>query len=126
MKSPAHQKWPEHKVKESRVTGKARVEVDGEIVAESDDVIRVDEDGSPLRLYFPRSAVTMEKLEPSSTTSQCPFKGTARYFTLKVKDRSLKDAVWSYEDPFDDHRSLKDRLAFYDDKYSGIHVRGPT
>lgn len=123
MKSPGHQKWPDHKVTEKQMADKIEVEIGGQIVAASNDVIDVEEDGSPARLYFPRSAVAMDKLEPSSTTTQCPFKGTARYFNLKLDGKTLPDAVWSYEDPFDEHRSLKGRLAFYDDKYRDIHVR---
>ena len=82
-KSPGHQKWPEHKVLETPVREQVTVELDGQIVAESRTVIRVDEDGS----------------------------------------RKLDDAVWAYEQPFDEHQTLKDRLAFYDDKYRNIHVR---
>ena len=122
MKSPGHQRWPDHKVEESPLAGKAEVEVGGERVAYSNDVIRVMEDGSPERYYFPRSAVSMDKLEPSSTTTQCPFKGTARYFNIKLDGKTLPDAVWSYEEPFDEHQSLKGRLAFYDDKYREIDV----
>ena len=126
MKSPAHENWPDHKIKESRLAGKSEVQVGAETVAVSEDVIRVEEDRSPPRLYFPRSAVPSDKLEPSSTTTQCPFKGTARYFNLKLRGRTLRDAVWSYEEPFDEHRSLKDRLAFYDDKFPEIRVRTAT
>src|SRR5579872_3033335 len=81
-KSPGHQKWPEHKVLESPVGNRVTVEVNGQILADSSNVIRVDEDGSPARYYFPRSDVSMDKLQRTATTSQCPFKGTAHYFSL--------------------------------------------
>jgi uncharacterized protein (DUF427 family) len=124
-KSPGHQQHPDHKVEEHHLPQSAHVivEVGGQIVADSHDVIRLDEDGHPSRFYFPRSDVSMDKLERSETTSQCPFKGTAHYFTLRAHGRRLDDAVWSYEEPFDEHRELKDRVAFYDDKYRDIQVR---
>lgn len=126
-KSPGHQKWPEHKVIETPVGQRVTVELDGQMVADSRNVIRVDEDGSPARYYFPRADVSMDKLQRTATTSQCPFKGTAHYFSLSRDggsgDGELEDAAWTYEEPFDEHRALKDRLAFYDDKYRNIHVR---
>ena len=123
MKSPGHQKWPDHQVNETRVDGKAEVKIGTESIAESQEAIRVEEDGNPARLYFPRSAVAMKNLEPSSTTTQCPFKGTARYFNVNIHGKKLKDAVWSYEEPFEEHMALKDRLAFYEEKFPDIRVQ---
>jgi uncharacterized protein (DUF427 family) len=114
---------PAHKVEEKRISARVKVEVGGDEIADSSDVIRVDEDDYPSRYYFPRSDVKMDKLERSSTTTKCPFKGTASYFNLKLGDRKLEDAVWTYEEPYDEHLDLKDRLAFYDDKIKEIHVK---
>jgi uncharacterized protein (DUF427 family) len=125
-RSPGHQKWPEHKVLETPVDRQVTVELDGQILAQSRHAIRVDEDGSPPRYYLPRSDVRMERLQRTATSSQCPFKGTAHYFNLLPQGGDggrLDDAVWSYEEPFDEHRALKDRLAFYDDKYGNIRIQ---
>lgn len=121
-KSPGHQQMPEHKVIERRLDGRMQVSIDGEVVAESDDVITVEEDGYPPRHYFPRDDVRMDRLEPSAMTSECPFKGVAHYFDVNVGGERLKNAVWTYEEPYDEHTALKERLAFYDDKEPGIAV----
>lgn len=123
-RSPGHQKRADHKVQDVLLPQSTRVcvEVGGETIADSHGVVRVDEDGHPPRYYFPRTDVKMQALERSETTSHCPFKGTARYYSLRANGRRLDDAVWTYEEPYDEHADLKDRLAFYDDKYPDIRV----
>ena len=123
MQAPGYKQHPNHRIAEQAIAGKVEVEVGGQVLADSSDTIRVDEDRHPQRYYFSRASVDMSKLEPSTTTSHCPFKGTARYFNIKLTGKTLPDAVWSYEEPYDEHVGLKGRLAFYDDKYRDIHVR---
>ncbi|WPH21191.1 DUF427 domain-containing protein [Variovorax paradoxus] len=122
-KSPGHQKWPDHQVREEPLRQPMEVEVEGVVVASSADVIKVVEDKSPVRYYFPRTDVRTDKLKRSQTTTECPFKGTASYYSLNVGERQLDDAIWSYEDPYDEHQALKGRMAFYDDRLPEIHVR---
>lgn len=100
-----------------------QVSVDGEIIADSKDIIRVDEDGSPSRFYFPRADVRMGKLTRNDTSTDCPFKGRAHYFAVNAGRKRFEDAVWSYEAPFEAHSALQNRLAFYDDKIPELEVR---
>jgi uncharacterized protein (DUF427 family) len=122
-RSPGHRKWPDHKVEEQHLRERMQVEVGGRIIADSKDVIRMREDGYPDRYYFPRSDINMDLMERSSSTSNCPFKGQANYYSLNVGDRHLDDAAWTYEDPYEEHTALKGRVAFYDDEIGEITVR---
>ena len=122
-KSPGHQQHPEHRVAERHLDRRMTVSINGEVIADSRDVIEVDEDRSPARFYFPRSDVKMDKLQASQKTTECPYKGTARYFSISAGGKQLKDSVWSYETPYDEHLDLAGRVAFYDDKMPEIQVR---
>lgn len=112
-KSPGHQKYPDHEVRETKIDARLQVEIDGKVVADSDDVIRVDEDDHPPRHYFPREDVRMELFEPTDNETTCPFKGKGRHFTVEADGTTVRDAAWSYENPYDEHQALKDRMAFY-------------
>ena len=121
--SPGHASHPEHHVDESRVPQVVKVRLEGLTIAESEDVVRVDEDENPPRYYFPRSDVRMETLNPSDTRTDCPFKGQASYFDVNAEGNHLKDAVWSYESPYDEHADLAQRVAFDSEKFPVIHVQ---
>jgi uncharacterized protein (DUF427 family) len=72
-----------------------RVEHDGNVLAESSRAIALEETGLPTRYYLPREDVRMDLLTPTDTTSHCPFKGDATYFSAP----GVTDAFWVYENP---------------------------
>ena len=80
----------------------------GTVIAESDDIVTVEGNA-----YFPREAVRDDVLRPSSTTTVCPWKGTASYYTLEVDGRTNPDAAWFYPEPKDAAAEIRDRVAFW-------------
>ena len=86
----------------------------GEVIAESEDIVSVEGNA-----YFPRSAVRADVLAPSSHTSVCPWKGTARYFSLEVNGKRNENAAWYYDEPKTAAAEIKDRVAFW----KGVQVK---
>ena len=84
-----------HRISTNASERHIRVEHDGQVLAESDRAIELHETGLPTRYYLPREDVRMELLTPTDTTSHCPFKGDASYFSAP----GATDAFWVYENP---------------------------
>ena len=83
------------------------VQKDGVVLAESRQPLVLSERGLPDRYYLPLEDVRMDLLEPSDTTSHCPFKGDASYYSAA----GVPDAFWVYEDPNDDRADIAGLLA---------------
>ncbi|MEM9968912.1 MAG: DUF427 domain-containing protein [Pseudomonadota bacterium] len=89
------------------------VRAGGAVLGESARALELVEGDYPPVIYFPREDIAMAFLDPSETTSHCPHKGDARYFSVVTKSRTLENAVWSYENPKPAVAQIKDHLAFY-------------
>ena len=79
----------------------------GTVIARSDDTVVVESNH-----YFLLDAVTAT-LTPSATTSVCPWKGTASYYSVEVDGQTNVDAAWYYPAPKDAAKEIKDRVAFW-------------
>ncbi len=80
----------------------------GKVLAESETYETVEGN-----IYFPESVVKREYLRPSSTTSTCPWKGQARYYSLLVDGQENQDAAWYYPNPKPAARNIKNHIAFW-------------
>lgn len=80
----------------------------GQVIAESDDTVVVEGNH-----YFPEDAVRAEVLVPSDTTTVCPWKGTASYYSVVVDGEQNTDAAWYYPTPKDAAAEITGRIAFW-------------
>jgi uncharacterized protein (DUF427 family) len=93
-----------------------RAVVDGQTVADSRRAMLLQESGLMPIYYFPAEDVRSDLLEPSHKHTQCPKKGEASYYTVRVGDRLVKNAAWYYPEPIPGAPPIKDLIAFYWDR----------
>lgn len=89
-------------------------------VADTCKALVLREANYPPVQYIPRKDVDMSALVRSQTTSYCPYKGQASYFSIPSGDGRSVDAVWTYEAPHEAVAEIKDYLAFYPDRVEAI------
>jgi uncharacterized protein (DUF427 family) len=114
---PGWKKHPDHRITTKPAGVRVRVKLDGEVIADTRDAIRLEESGHPAVYYIPRKDVKMNRLVRSKHQTVCPFKGTASYYSFV---NGAENAVWTYETPYDEVSVIKEGLAFYPDKVDSI------
>lgn len=100
-----------------------RVVVDGVTVAESARPTLLFETGLPPRYYVPKTDVRMDLLVPTASSSHCPYKGDATYWSLTIEDRVVEDVAWSYRTPLPESQKIAGLVCFYPDKVD-LYVDG--
>ena len=86
----------------------ARAIWNGETLAESDRTVVIEGNH-----YFPPDSVSHDYLQPSDTTTVCPWKGDASYYHVAVGDDLNRDAAWTYPDPKPAAAEIKGYVAFW-------------
>lgn len=93
---------------------KARVQVsvDGQVIADSTNAMRLRETHFPTHCYFPKSDISDGLLTPSTYRTFCPFKGTAHFWNLQLGSHTIKNGAWSYENPLVEAEPVGGYVAF--------------
>jgi uncharacterized protein (DUF427 family) len=101
-----------------------RVVIDGQTLADTRRPHLLFETNHPVRYYIPREDVRTDMLVQSATTSRCPYKGPASYWSVKLGDETFKDLVWSYMNPIPECPKIKELLCFFHERGCDIYVDG--
>ena len=104
---------PDYRVDILARRNRVTVFADGELLADSERCLLVDEQDHGLVFYFPPEAVRLDLFLPDDRTTRCPFKGTATY--RRYPSAGGEVLIWSYEEPYPEVARLAGYVAFFQD-----------
>jgi len=93
------------------------VRVNGEVVAETDQALTLQESTYPAVQYIPLGDVVQDRLQASDTETYCPYKGDATYYSVvTAAGDTVDDAIWTYVQPYPAVGQIAGHVAFYPNK----------
>jgi uncharacterized protein (DUF427 family) len=112
-----HPRNPYVRVDALRSTRDVRIELEGIVLGESSSPVMVFETGLPTRYYLNRTEINFDRLLPTETVTECPYKGTTSgYWSIRVGDSIQPDLAWSYDFPTRQLLPITGLIAFYNEK----------
>ncbi len=110
-----HPRDPFHRVDVRQSARPVRIEVDGEVVAETERARVLFETQLPGRFYLPREDVRVELL-PTARRTYCPYKGHASSWSVDAGGRRREHLAWVYEEPLPDAAAIAGLVAFWNER----------
>ena len=107
---------PDHPIAIAPHLKRVVVSVGGQVIADTRNALAMREASYPTVLYVPRSDADMTALGRTERTTYCPYKGECAYYSIPGGGERARDAVWTYEAPYEAVAAIKDHLAFYPDR----------
>ncbi|CAM5571719.1 hypothetical protein MAUB1S_09605 [Mycolicibacterium aubagnense] len=114
--APGFKRRPEHTITVKPFDGTVTVSVGDTVIATSGRAQLLQEANYPPVLYVPFADIRFDMLVPTDSSTHCPFKGDASYWSVDAGDETRKDVMWAYQAPYDEMLVIKDHGAFYPDR----------
>lgn len=111
----AHPRDPFHRIDVLASSRHVRLELDGQVLAESARPMLLFETMLPVRYYLPREDIRAG-LSPSSRRTYCAYKGQASYWSVTAGGRAVPDIAWAYQEPLHDAAQVRGLVAFFDER----------
>lgn len=112
MKTPG----PDHPITVEPSSDRVVVRAGDATVADSTATLVLQEADYPAVRYIPLADVDKTLLAPSDTSTYCPYKGDASYWSITADGDRREDAVWFYPEPRPAVEAIRDHVAFYPDR----------
>lgn len=97
-------------------TARIRVLVGAQVIADTTSALTLSEATYPPVQYVPLADVDASVLGHTPTSTYCPFKGDASYYSVTSAEGTVEDAGWTYLTPYDAVSPIATHVAFYPDR----------
>ncbi|MFT4471317.1 DUF427 domain-containing protein [Arthrobacter sulfonylureivorans] len=111
-----HARDPYKRVDTLRSSRRVQIYLEGQKVADSIRPLLLFETHLPVRYYLPAADVRTDLLEASDTVTSCPYKGMARYWSIRLGENVIRDVLWSYPDPIPENPKIRDLFCFFNER----------
>jgi uncharacterized protein (DUF427 family) len=111
----AHPRDPFHRIEVLSSSRHIRVELDGQVLAESSRPKLLFETMLPTRYYLPSEDIRCE-LTRTSKRTWCAYKGQASYWSARVGVHFLPDIGWTYHQALHDATQVQGLIAFFNER----------
>lgn len=99
-----------------------RISLANHVLAESSYSVHLHEPLLPTRYYVPYTSIRTIYLRPSTTTTECPYKGVANYHSAVIGGERYEDLVWWYRATTREAGMIEGLRCFYNERVD-IDVR---
>jgi uncharacterized protein (DUF427 family) len=107
---------PDHPITVEPAAARVTVRAGGAVVADTTSALRLREASYPPVYYVPIADVDQSLLKPTDSTTYCPYKGDAAYYSIVTSEGEIKDAIWFYDKPYPAVAQIAEHVAFYADR----------
>ena len=114
---PVLEPTAEHPITINPTGTRVVVRVNGEVVADTTEALQLQESTYAPVQYIPFKDVVQDLLTRTDTSTYCPYKGEAGYYSVTTAaGDTVDDAIWTYEQPYPAVAAIAGHVAFYPDK----------
>ncbi|MEP6564100.1 MAG: DUF427 domain-containing protein [Mesorhizobium sp.] len=114
--SPGFRRNPDKVITVDPFKGRVVVFANGTIIASSAKAKLVTEPPYPFSFYIPFEDIDFRKLQKTELSTECPYRGDASHWNVLPAGETGNDAMWAYEQPYEEMAAIRNHGAFYPDR----------
>ncbi len=122
--APGFRKHPDYRIELRPEPREVTIRVAGETLVTTRGAVHLLEQRHAPVLYVPLADMNTAVMRETEHSTYCPFKGYARYWTIRTDAAELENAIWNYPEPYDEMLEIAAYASMYMDRMDQLLIDG--